>query len=383
MRGRAVGETWTLPFASGASSSTFSLDDLTLALLVGSLVLVVAVAAVRLSLRSGLPSLLIYLGIGLVLGEAGFGIHYENQQLTQVLGYAALVLILVEGGLTTRWSGIRRSVAPAAVLATVGVGVSVLVVGVAAHFLLGWDWQVAFLVAAVLASTDAAAVFSVLRRVPLPRQISGVLEAESGFNDAPVVLLVTAIAVGMAPDETADPLLAGRAHRGARAGRGRRRRAGHRLGRRPAAAAGGLHVVGPVRHRRHQRRRARLRRRRRPAHLGVPRLLPGRPRARQPAAPAPARGARVRHGDRLAGADRPVRAAGAARAPGPVPGRARAGPRGGGRAAAARPPAVGVRVPAAVRDVVAHPGLPVVGGAARGGAGRARHRAGHGRGARA
>ncbi len=206
MRGRAVGETSTLPFASGASSSSFSLDDLTMALLIGSLVLVVAVAAVRLSLRSGLPSLLIYLGIGLVLGQQGFGIHYENEQLTQVLGYAALVLILVEGGLTTRWSGIRRSVAPAAVLATVGVGVSVLVVGVAAHYLLGWHWQVAFLVAAVLASTDAAAVFSVLRRVPLPRQISGVLEAESGFNDAPVVLLVTAIAAGMAPQQTPHPL---------------------------------------------------------------------------------------------------------------------------------------------------------------------------------
>ena len=105
--------------------------------------LVVAVAAVRLSLRSGLPSLLIYLGIGLVLGESGFGINYENQQLTQVLGYGALVLILVEGGLTTRWSGIRHSVAPAAVLATVGVGVSVVVVGVTAHLLLGWPWQVA------------------------------------------------------------------------------------------------------------------------------------------------------------------------------------------------------------------------------------------------
>ena len=200
-----MGQTWTLPLAGGATSTPFSLDDLTLALLVGSLVLVVAVAAVRLSLRSGLPSLLIYLGIGLVLGEAGFGITYDNQQLTQVLGYAALVLILVEGGLTTRWSGIRGSVAPAAVLATVGVGVSVLVVGVTAHLVLGWTWQVAFLVAAVLASTDAAAVFSVLRRVPLPRQISGVLEAESGFNDAPVVLLVTALAAGLTPGATPHP----------------------------------------------------------------------------------------------------------------------------------------------------------------------------------
>jgi cell volume regulation protein A len=168
-----VGQTWTLPFAEGATASGFSLDDLTVALLIGSAVLVVAVAAVRLSLRSGLPSLLIYLGIGLVLGESGFGIQYENQQQTQVLGYAALVLILVEGGITTRWSGIRRSVAPAAVLATVGVGVSVLVVGVAAHVFLGWDWQIAFLVAAVLASTDAAAVFSVLRRCRSPGRSPG------------------------------------------------------------------------------------------------------------------------------------------------------------------------------------------------------------------
>jgi len=200
-----VGQTWTLPLAGGATAAGFSLDDLTVALLVGSLVLVVAVAAVRLSLGTGLPSLLIYLGIGLVLGEAGLGITYDNQQQTQVLGYAALVLILIEGGITTRWSGIRRSVAPAALLATVGVGVSVLVVGVAAHLLLSWDWQIAFLVAAVLASTDAAAVFSVLRRVPLPRQITGVLEAESGFNDAPVVLLVTALAAGMTPGQTPDP----------------------------------------------------------------------------------------------------------------------------------------------------------------------------------
>ena len=201
-----MGQTWALPLAGSGESTGYSLDDLTLALLVGSLVLVVSVAAVRLSLRSGLPSLLIYLGIGLVLGEAGFGIRYDDQQLTQVLGYAALVLILVEGGITTRWSGIRRSVAPAVALATVGVAVSVFVVGVAAHVLLGWTWQVAFLVAAVLASTDAAAVFSVLRRVPLPRQVSGVLEAESGFNDAPVVLLVTAIASGLAPGATAEPL---------------------------------------------------------------------------------------------------------------------------------------------------------------------------------
>ncbi len=194
-----------MPTADVAASTGFSLDDLSTVLLIGSVVLVVAVAAVRLSLRSGLPSLLIYLGIGVALGESGLGITYDSAQLTQVLGYAALVLILVEGGITTQWSGIRKSVAPAGVLATVGVAVSVLVVGTVAHLVLGWSWEVSLLIGAVVASTDAAAVFSVLRRVPLPRRISGMLEAESGFNDAPVVLLVTALAAGLAPGAEPEP----------------------------------------------------------------------------------------------------------------------------------------------------------------------------------
>lgn len=178
----------------------FTVQQLTPVLLVGAFVLVVAVAAVRLSVRSGLPSLLIYLGIGLAIGESGLGIRFDSEELTQVLGYSALVLILAEGGLTTSWPAIRRSVAPAAVLATVGITVSVLVVAAAGYYLLAMPWDIALLVGAVLSSTDAAAVFSVLRRVPLPRRITGMLEAESGFNDAPVVILVTALA-----SQAADP----------------------------------------------------------------------------------------------------------------------------------------------------------------------------------
>jgi cell volume regulation protein A len=187
-----------LPWAE--SSEGFTLHDLTPALLVGSLVLLVSVAAVRLSVKSGLPSLLIYLGIGLAIGEAGFGIEFDSNELTQVLGYAALILILSEGGLSTKWEGIRGSVAPAALLSTLGVIVSVAVVALATRFVLHLDWDTALLVGAILSSTDAAAVFSVLRRVPLPRRITGMLEAESGFNDAPVVILVTALAV-----RSADP----------------------------------------------------------------------------------------------------------------------------------------------------------------------------------
>ena len=175
------------------------MSNLDLSLLVGTLVLLVAVAAVRLSVRSGLPSLLLYLAIGVAIGEAGLGIRFDSAELTQVLGYSALVLILAEGGLTTPWDDIRRSVAPAALLSTLGVVVSVVVVALAAHLVLDVSWTVALLVGAVLASTDAAAVFSVLRRVPLPRRLTGLLEAEAGFNDAPVVILVVALAAQASP----------------------------------------------------------------------------------------------------------------------------------------------------------------------------------------
>ena len=179
--------------------AAFTVSDLDLSLLVGTLVHLVSVATVRLSVRSGLPSLLVYLAIGVAIGEAGLGIRFDSAELTQVLGYSALVLILAEGGLTTSWDGIRRSVAPAALLSTLGVVVSVAVVGVAAHFVLDVSWTIALLVGAVLASTDAAAVFSVLRRVPLPRRLTGLLEAESGFNDAPVVIIVLALSAQASP----------------------------------------------------------------------------------------------------------------------------------------------------------------------------------------
>jgi potassium/hydrogen antiporter len=171
-----------------------TIETLNSALLVGAVVVLVAIAAVRLSLRSGLPSLLLFLGLGLVLGEGGLGVQFENTSLTQVLGYSALVLILAEGGLTTTWVDVRSSMGPAVALSTVGVAVSVTIVGVAAHLLLGLPWIVALLVGAVLSSTDAAAVFSVLRRVPIRPRLAGVLEAESGLNDAPVVLLVVVLA---------------------------------------------------------------------------------------------------------------------------------------------------------------------------------------------
>ncbi len=167
-----------------------TLQQLYLVLLAGGLVLLASIVATRAASRVGLPSLLLFLGVGVVLGEDGLGLHFDNYLLAEHLGTVALAIILVEGGLTTRFSDVRRVLAPAGVLATVGIVVSMVITAAAAHLLLGMDWQLALLLGAIVSSTDAAAVFSVLRIVPLPRRVAGLLEAESGFNDAPAVILV-------------------------------------------------------------------------------------------------------------------------------------------------------------------------------------------------
>jgi potassium/hydrogen antiporter len=159
-------------------------------------VLLVAVLAVRVSVRLGFPSLVLYLAIGVVLGEAGIGIQFENASLTESLGLAALVLILTEGGLTTRWPDVRTALWPGVLLSTVAVAVSIGVTGVALHLLLGFDWRLALLWGAVLSSTDAAAVFSLLRNVAVSRRLAGALELESGMNDAAAYIAVVLLASG-------------------------------------------------------------------------------------------------------------------------------------------------------------------------------------------
>ncbi|HXV93900.1 MAG TPA: potassium/proton antiporter [Pseudonocardia sp.] len=171
-----------------------TLGPLYLALLAGGLVLLASIAAARLAGRLGLPGLLLFLALGVLIGEDGLGLDFDDAQLAQNLGLAALAVILVEGGLTTKWSDVRPVLAPAGVLAVVGVGVSVAVTAAGAYYLLGLDWQLALLIGAIVSSTDAAAVFSVLRTLPVPRRVAGLLEAESGFNDAPTVILVTLFA---------------------------------------------------------------------------------------------------------------------------------------------------------------------------------------------
>lgn len=179
---------------------SFDAHQMDTVLLVSAVVMLVAMLAVRVSVQAGLPSLLVYLLMGVLLGESGLGIQFEDANVAHALGFAALVLILAEGGLTTQWAEIRPAMRFGVSLATIGVAVSVATMAVGAHYLFGLDWQLAVLLGAVTSPTDAAAVFSVLRRVPLPRTLTGTLEAESGLNDAPTVLLVSLVSTGAALD---------------------------------------------------------------------------------------------------------------------------------------------------------------------------------------
>jgi len=166
-------------------------EHLNLVVLGASVLLLVALLAVRLASRTALPVLLVYLALGMAVGEAGLGVSFSDYALTADLGLLALAIILADGGLTTRWSQVRPAMPFAVVLSTLGVAVSVAVVAAASYYLLDVDLRTAIILGGVVSSTDAAAVFSVLRRLPLKGKIRSALEAESGLNDAPVVVLVT------------------------------------------------------------------------------------------------------------------------------------------------------------------------------------------------
>ena len=178
-----------------------SASDFAPILLIGAVVVLVGVLAVRVASRVGLPSLLIYLGLGLVLGESGLGIQFEDAELTQVLGLTALAVILAEGGLTTRWSAARPILVQGIVLSTLGFGLSVTITAGIAVWVFCFDLSTALLFGAIVSSTDAAAVFASLRRLGLPPRVVGTLELESGFNDAPAVLLVVALSEALATSQ--------------------------------------------------------------------------------------------------------------------------------------------------------------------------------------
>jgi cell volume regulation protein A len=141
--------------------------------------------------RLGAPTLLVFLGLGMLLGEDGpGGIHFDDATLARDAGTVALMIILIEGGLLAQRSEVRRALAPAGLLATLGVLTTAGIVALAAHIVVDLSWTTALLLGAAVSSTDAAAVFASLRGTDVRRRLSAILEAESGLNDPFAALLV-------------------------------------------------------------------------------------------------------------------------------------------------------------------------------------------------
>jgi len=169
-----------------------SLDTVSLAILLGSLLVLAGILSSLIALRFGAPLLLVFLLVGMMAGEGGpGGIKFDDVGTAYTVGSIALALILFDGGLRTRFASFRNVLGPAVTLATVGVLITAVLTAPVAKFVLGIGWIPALLVGAVVASTDAAAVFFLInaRGLRLRPRVRAVLEVESGTNDPFAVFL--------------------------------------------------------------------------------------------------------------------------------------------------------------------------------------------------
>lgn len=165
-------------------------------LLIGGFLVLASVLASALSARTGLPLLLVFLAVGMLAGEDGpGGIRFDDFHTAFLIGSLALAVILLDGGLRTDYATFRVALKPAAVLATWGVVLTAALTGVAAVWLLDLPWLYGALIGSMVASTDAAAVFSLLRHsgTRLNNRVRSVLEIESGVNDPMAIFLVIAL----------------------------------------------------------------------------------------------------------------------------------------------------------------------------------------------
>src|SRR3569833_1050181 len=174
-----------------------SLDSFSIAILLGSVLVMAGILSSLLALRFGAPLLLVFLAIGMLAGDAGPGqLQFSDVGTTYLVGSVALALILFDGGLKTRFASIRTVLAPSLVLATMGVLVTALVTAPFTRYALDLNWSESLLVGAVVASTDAAAVFLLVHTqgLRLRPRVGATLEAESGTND-PFAIFLTLMLV--------------------------------------------------------------------------------------------------------------------------------------------------------------------------------------------
>ena len=170
-----------------------SLDSVSIAILLGAVLVMAGILSSLLALRFGAPLLLVFLVIGMLAGDSGPGQLSASTTCAPPIwsGSVALALILFDGGLRTRFQSIRAVLAPSMVLATIGVLLTALITAPVARYALDLNWTEALLVGAVVASTDAAAVFLLVHAqgLRLRPRVGATLEVESGTNDPFAVFL--------------------------------------------------------------------------------------------------------------------------------------------------------------------------------------------------
>src|ERR1041385_2435444 len=174
-----------------------SIDSVSITILFGAILVLAGIMSSLVALRFGAPLLLVFLLVGMLAGESGIGgIKFDDVRLAYTVGTVALGLILFDGGLRTRLATFRNVLAPAGLLATVGVLITATLTAPVAAWVLGLTWSEALLVGAVMASTDAAAVFFLLhaKGLRLRPRVSATLEVESGIND-PFAIFLTIVLV--------------------------------------------------------------------------------------------------------------------------------------------------------------------------------------------
>lgn len=172
------------------------IDAMLVVILVAASLLVLSILTSLVAFRVGAPLLLLFLGIGLLAGEDGIGgIPFDGSEEAFFVGSIAVAIILFTSGFETRWAAFRAAAAPALVLATIGVLGTAAVAGAAAHYFLGLDWLEALLLGAIVGSTDAAAVFFLLRvgGITIRDRVRSTLEVESGSNDPMAIFLVVTL----------------------------------------------------------------------------------------------------------------------------------------------------------------------------------------------
>jgi len=178
------------------------MDEGVMLLAVGA-VLCASVLVALAAARTGVPVLVAFLVLGMLLGSDGpGGIEFDDAELARQVGIVGLVLILFEGGLQTSWRRLRSVAIPAALLSTIGVVVTAVLTGAAAKLLFDLTWLEAILLGAVVASTDAAAVFATLRFTHIRRRVARTLEAESGGNDPMAIALTVGLIAWIESPET-------------------------------------------------------------------------------------------------------------------------------------------------------------------------------------